>query len=138
MLRVVKPKGAVAIHESTWKKPFSVEEKSEISERYGTTPLEFNEWKLMLSKAGTTDIVSEFEEWSKPEMLWDIRKDRKVKNHKNVMTILEKIITAFRIFKIYGLKGVVKVFENERFFFRMVLNGGLGYALFKGTKKEKN
>ena len=62
MLRVVKPKGAVAIHESTWKKPFSVEEKSEISERYGTTPLEFNEWKLMLSKAGTTDIVSEFEE----------------------------------------------------------------------------
>ena len=67
-------------------------------------------------------------------MFWDIRKDRKVKNHKNVMTILEKIITAFRIFKIYGLKGVVKVFENERFFFRMVLNGGLGYALFKGIK----
>ena len=134
MLRVVKPKGAVAIHESTWKKPFSVKEKNEISERYGTTPLEFNEWKSMLSKAGTIDIIGEFDQWSKPEMFWDIRKDRKVRSHKNVMTIREKIITAFRIFKIYGLKGVVKVFENERFFFKIVLNGGLGYALFKGAK----
>ncbi len=138
MLRVVKPKGAVAIHESTWKKPFSVEEKNEISERYGTTPLEFNEWKSMLEKAGTIDIVSEFEEWSKPEMFWDIRKDRNVKSHKKVMTIREKLITAYRIFKIYGLKGVFKVFENERYFFGVVLSGGLGYALFKGVKKEQN
>ena len=134
MLRVVKPKGALAIHESTWKKPFSIEEKNEISERYGTTPLEFNEWKSMLIKAGTTEIINEFEEWSKPEMFWNIRKDRKVKNHKSVMTIHEKLITAYRIFKVYGLKGIVKVFENERFFFKMVLNGGLGYALFKGIK----
>ncbi|MEI6140287.1 MAG: class I SAM-dependent methyltransferase [Mariniphaga sp.] len=136
MLRVVKSKGAVAIHESTWKKPFTIEEKNEISERYGTTPLEFNEWKSMLTNAGTIDIISEFEQWSKPEMFWNIRKDRKVNNHKSVMTIREKIITAFRIFKIYGLKGVVKVFENERFFFKIVLKGGLGYALFKGIKKE--
>ena len=136
MLRFVKPKGAVAFHESTWKKSHSLEEKNEITERYGTTPLEFSEWKSVLRKAGTIDIVSEFEQWSQPEMFWNIRKDRKVKNHKNVMTIGEKMITAIRIFKIYGFTGVIKVFENERFFLKVVRSGGLGYALFKGLKKE--
>ncbi len=52
MLRVVKPHGPVAIHESTWRKPLIEPEKNEISERYGTTPLEFTEWKRMLEKAG--------------------------------------------------------------------------------------
>ena len=135
MLRVVKPKGAVAIHESTWKKPLSEKEKDEISERYGTTPLEFKEWTGMLERAGAVNIVNEFERWSKPEMFWNIRKDRKVKNHKNVMSIGEKVTTAFRVFKIYGVKGVIKVFENEKFFFKTILNGELGYALFKGVKK---
>ena len=135
MLRVVKPNGAVAIHESSWKKQLSENEKTEISERYGTTPLEFDEWKAMLTKAGTINIVSEFEQWSKPEMFWNIRKDRKVKSHKSVMTIAEKLTTARRVFKLYGLKGVVKVFENEKFFFNAILNGKIGYALFKGIKK---
>ena len=135
MLRGVKPNGAVAIHESSWKKQLSENEKTEISERYGTTPLEFDEWKAMLTKAGTINIVSEFEQWSKPEMFWNIRKDRKVKSHKSVMTIAEKLTTARRVFKLYGLKGVVKVFENEKFFFNAILNGKIGYALFKGIKK---
>lgn len=134
MLRVVKPNGAVAIHESTWKKPLPDEEKNEISERYGTTPLEFTEWKEMLENAGTINIISEFEQWSKPEMFWNIRKNRKVKNYKNVMTISEKLTTAYRVFKVYGLKGVIKVFENEKFFYKIVLNEKLGYALFKGVK----
>ena len=135
MLRVAKPNGAVAIHESTWKMPLSEKEKNEISERYGTTPLEFTEWNEMLEIAGAMSIISEFEQWSKPEMFWNIRKDRKVKNHKSVMSIREKMITALRVFKIYGLSGVIKVFENEKYFFRTVLSGGLGYALFKGVKK---
>ena len=134
MLRVVKPNGSVAIHESTWKKSISENEKNEFSERYGTTPLEFNEWIAMLEKSGTINIVSEFERWSKPAMFWDIRKDRKVKNHKNMMSIREKMITAYRVFKIYGFNGVLKVFQNEKFFFRFVLDEGLGYALFKGEK----
>ena len=135
MLRVVKPNGAVAIHESTWIKSLSVHEKDEISERYGTTPLEFKEWNDMLAKAGTINVISEFEQWSKPEMFWNIRQERKVKNYKNVMSMREKIITAYRVFKIYGFNGVLKVFENEKFFYKIVLNGELGYALFKGVKK---
>ncbi len=135
MLRVVKPGGAVAIHESTWKKQVSGKNKDEIAERYGTTPLELNEWTSMLEQAGTVDIITEFEQWSKPEMFWKIRKDRNVRSHNQVMSVGEKLTTAVRIFKIYGVAGVMKVFENERFFYRTVLNGTLGYALFKGVKK---
>jgi ubiquinone/menaquinone biosynthesis C-methylase UbiE len=135
MLRVVKPKGAVAIHESTWKKSLSVIDKEEISERYGTTPLEFSEWREMLQKAGAIEIVAEFDQWSKPEMFWNIRQDRTVKSHRSVMTIREKIFTAYEVFKIYGFQGVIKVFENERYFFRAVRDGKLGYALFKGIKR---
>ena len=134
MLRVVKSNGSIAIHESTWIKKLSSNEKKEISERYGTTPLEFNEWKEMLVLAGAENIVSEFEKWSKPEMFWKIRKDRDVKSYKNVMTIWEKARTAFRVFKTYGLKGVIKVFQNEKIFFKTILDGKLGYALFKGIK----
>ncbi len=43
MLHVVKPNVAVVIQESTWRKSLSKQEKDEISEKYGTTPLELNE-----------------------------------------------------------------------------------------------
>ena len=134
MVRVVKPGGAIAIHESTWKKVISTQEKEEISERYGTTPLEFDEWKVMLEKAGAIDITSEFEQWSAPEMFWNIRKNRKVSNHNQVMSIGEKIRTAYRVMNRYGIKSVPKIFKNEQYFFRFVLEGKLGYALFKGVK----
>lgn len=136
MLRVVKPKGAVAIHESTWRKKLSDTEKQEIAERYGTTPLDFSEWMSMLEKAGTEKIISEFDEWSKPEMFWKIRKDRDVKHWFFTMTIREKLITMNRIFSRYGIRGILMILKNERFYFNIVLSGKLGYALFKGTKKE--
>ncbi len=134
MLRVVKPGGTVAIHESTWRKPLSAHEKNEISERYGTTPMEFDEWKTMLTAAGAANIESEFDRWSKPEMFWKIRQDRDVKSHLWVMTIPEKLRTAYRIFKMHGFSGVIKVFQNERIFFKTILEGKLGYALFKAEK----
>lgn len=68
MVRVLKPGGAIVIHESTWRVKVSDGEKEEISERYGTTPLEHHEWCAMFEKAGARDVVSEFEEWSRPEM----------------------------------------------------------------------
>lgn len=135
MLRVVKSNGAVAIHESTWRKKISDFEKQEISERYGTTPLEFSEWIEMLHHAGTINIISEFDQWSKPEMFWKIRKDRDVKHWFFTMTIKEKLITMTRILTKYGIKGVFTILKNERFYFKTVTSGKLGYALFKGTKK---
>jgi ubiquinone/menaquinone biosynthesis C-methylase UbiE len=134
MVRVVKTGGKIAIHESTWRKKIVAERKAELAERYGTTPLELDEWVQMLENAGAKNIEYEFDEWSKPEMFWDIRQNRKVKHYKNVMTPKEKVITAYRIFQKYGLKGVVKVYENEAKFFEAVLRGEIGYALFKAEK----
>lgn len=134
MIRVVKKGGKIAIHESTWRKPMTENKKIELSERYGTTPLEFEEWITMLEKAGAKNIESEFDEWSKPEMFWDIRQNRKVKHYRNVMDIKEKAITVLRIFKKYGIKGVVKAFQNEKYFFKAVINEEIGYALFKAEK----
>lgn len=134
MMRVVKKEGKIAIHESTWRKPITENRKFELSERYGTTPLEFEEWKTMLKNAGAKKIEFEFDEWSKPEMFWDIRQNRKVNHYKNVMNIKEKAITVLRIFKKYGFKGVIKAFQNEKQFFKAVINGEIGYALFKAEK----
>ncbi len=47
----------------------------------------------------------------------------------------EKLTTLKRIFARYGLNGVVTVMKNEQVFYRTVLQGKLGYALFK--KREK-
>lgn len=135
MLRVVKPNGAVAIHESTWRKKLGESEKQEIAERYGTTPLEFSEWTEMLKKAGTINIISEFDEWSKPEMFWKIRKDRDVKHWFFTMTIKEKLTTMARIYAKYGVKGVLTIMKNERSFYKTILAGKLGYSLFKGVKR---
>ena len=134
MLRVVKPNSAIAFHESTWKKKLSNEEKEEFSERYGTTPLELTEWISMLEKAGVKNITYEFEQWSKPEMFWKIRKDRDVKHWFFTMTIPEKSVVMLRIIRKYGHKGVLTILKNERVFYKTVLAGKLGYALFTGIK----
>ena len=134
MVRVVKPGGRILIHESTWRVKLSKEEKDEFAERYGTTPLEFDEWRAMLEKAGVKNIAYEFDQWSKPEMFWKIRKDRDVKHWFFTMTIPEKLTTLKRIFTRFGLNSVLAIIKNERAFYRTVLQGKLGYALFKGEK----
>jgi len=134
MVRVAKHKGAIAIHESTWRKDISEKEKDELSERYGTTPLEFEEWSSMLVSAGVRNIISEFDRWSKPDMFWNIRKDRTVKHFAKVLTWPERISTTVRVFRKYGITGMLKAFENEKVFYRAVLDGKIGYCLFKGEK----
>ena len=135
MVRVAKKGGIIVIHESTWREKLSDEEKDEISERYGTTPLEYDEWIAMLQKAGVNDIITEFDEWSKPEMFWKIRKDRNVEHYSKVLTRSELVTTIERITQKYGEQGVKKALENQRKFWEVVLNGKLGYCLFKGIKK---
>jgi ubiquinone/menaquinone biosynthesis C-methylase UbiE len=135
MVRVAKPNGVIVIHESTWRKELSETEKEEISERYGTTPLEYDEWMNMLEKAGIREIITEFDEWSKPEMFWKIRKDREVEHYSKVLNRSELAETIKIITQDYGEDGVKKALENQRKFWEVVLNGTLGYCLFKGIKK---
>ena len=68
-------------------KNYPLADKDEFSELYGTTPLEINEWTDMLEKAGVNKLIYEFEQWSKPEMFWKIRKERDVKHWFFTMTI---------------------------------------------------
>ena len=135
MARVVKKGRTVIIHESTWRKKLSDTEKAEISERYGTTPLEYDGWIEMLQNAGVSEIFTEFDQWSKPEMFWKIRKDREVKDYTKVLTRSELSTTIQRVTELYGEEGVKKALLNQKKFWEVVLDGKLGYCLFKGIKK---
>jgi ubiquinone/menaquinone biosynthesis C-methylase UbiE len=135
MVRVAKKEGTVIIHESTWRKKLSYTEKEEISERYGTTPLEYDEWIEMLQNAGVSEIITEFDQWSKPEMFWKIRKDREVEDYTKVLTRSELSSTIQRVTELYGEEGVKKALLNQKKFWEVVLDGSLGYCLFKGIKK---
>ncbi|MFX1346520.1 MAG: SAM-dependent methyltransferase [Promethearchaeota archaeon] len=135
MTRVVKNGGTVIIHESTWRKKLSDEEKEEISERYGTTPLEYDEWIEMLQNAGVSEIITEFDQWSKPEIFWKIRKDREVEDYSKVLTRSELSTTIQRVTELYGEEGVKIALSNQKKFWEIVLDGTLGYCLFKGVKK---
>jgi ubiquinone/menaquinone biosynthesis C-methylase UbiE len=134
MVRVAKPDSAICMHESTWRKQLPAAERDEISERYGTTPLDYAEWIDMFKSAGARDIVTEFDEWSRPEMFWKIRINRDVKHWLLVLTLPEQLRLFARIYKLYGIRGVLKIIYNEVVFFRTVRTGKLGYCLFRGTK----
>jgi hypothetical protein len=137
MVRVVKPGGAVVIHESIWKQPLSRIEKQILAERYGTTPFEIIEWESMLEKSGVENIYREHEKWSKPEMFWKIRKDRDVARFSKILTFSERLTTIGKIFKVYGIKGLLKGLQNESKFQKAIMDGKIGYALFTGKKSLK-
>jgi ubiquinone/menaquinone biosynthesis C-methylase UbiE len=134
MVRVTKKGGSIVIHESAWRKSIPGKEKEEISERYGTTPLEYEEWITMLKKAGVSELITEFDEWSKPEMFWKIRKDRDVEDFSKIYTRSELITLIEKVSQKYGQEGVQIALENQKKFTQVVLDGKLGYCLFKGIK----
>ncbi len=134
MVRVVRPGGAIVIHESTWRASLTDAEKLELSERYGTTPLEASEWIEMLVRAGVRDVQIEIEPWSRPEMFWKVREGRDVKSPSGVLTARERLRTVWRIAARHGLSGVTKVLLNERAFFRAIRSGKIGYALYWGRR----
>lgn len=135
MVRVAKSGAPIIIHESTWRESLPESEKEEISERYGTTPLEYNEWIAMLENAGVSHISTEFEQWSKPEMFWKIRKDRDVQDFSEIYTQSEIMALIQKVSQLYGQEGVKIALENQKKFTQVVLKRKLGYCLFKGIKK---
>jgi len=134
MVRVVRPGGPVVIHESTWRRPLSLPEKEELVERYGTTPLDAEEWTSMLVRAGVQDVQTELEPWSRPEMFWKVRQERDVSAPWRVLTLTERLRALKRIVARHGLPGVAKVLKNERVFFRAVRAGTIGYGLYWGRR----
>ncbi len=85
-------------------------------------------------RGGARDVQVESDPWSRPEMLWKLRLDRDVKGPGSVLTTLERATTALRIARRFGPAGVRKAFENTRVFYRAVLDGKIGYALYWGRR----
>jgi ubiquinone/menaquinone biosynthesis C-methylase UbiE len=134
MVRVARPGATLAIHESLWRRAMPEAEKIELTERYGTTPLAAEEWQAMLRRAGVVDIVTEIEPWSQPEMFWKIRTARDVAKPSQVLSLPERIRTVGRVYARYGIKGIFKALVNEKRFYGAVMDGKIGYGLFKGIK----
>ncbi len=130
MVRVVKPGGRIVIHESTWRAPMSEDEKEEIAERYGTTPLEESQWREMMETAGADEVETELERWSAPERFWNVRKDRHVAGPGQILTVGERLRTVWRILGRYGPRGLLTGLRNERLFYQTIRQGKLGYGLY--------
>ncbi len=134
MVRVVKPGGRVVMHESTWQGAWRPEDKAELAERYGTTPLEKAEWVALLEQAGAIEIETECQPWSNPKNFYKIRQDRDVAGPGQVLTLGERLRTIGRIFLRHGPAGLVTALKNEKAFYRTVLQGRIGYCLFWGRR----
>ena len=134
MVRVARPGGVVVIHESVWKRPMSPEARHELTERYGTTPLEPVQWRAMLEAAGLEAVEQELEPWSRPENFWKVRQERDVPGPGQVLTWPERLRTIWRIVMRWGVSGALTALTNEKRFYAAIEAGQLGYGLFWGRK----
>ena len=134
MLRVVKPAGHVAIHESTWLLPLPDAEKTEIAGRYDTTPLESPEWRGLLQRAGAQDVHAELQPWSASSNSWKVRRDPDVLRPSLILRPIQRLRTAWHVARRFGVPRLFTALRNERAFFRAVLDGRLGYGLYWGSR----
>jgi hypothetical protein len=54
--------------------------------------------------------------------------------YSKLLTLPERLKTLKLISQKHGIKGVIKDMENEKIFFKAVLDGKIGYCLYKGIK----
>lgn len=134
MVRVVKPGGVVIFRESTWMKKITEDEWADISARLGSVPRERDQWVEMLNQAGALDVITEFEPWKNPATFWKVRKEREVNHYSEIFTNSEKMLLGKKILKEYGPEGLMKASENEKLVYQAILDGKLGYGLYKGVK----
>ena len=132
MARVTKAGGYVAIHESTWLKEVSPQERAEIATRLGTVPYALDEWKEMMTKAGLEDLRNE--DWSGLENVSKMRPGARVKEG-NIFSPEElKSVIFPRIAERFGLEGIVYFMESAQKTSPLHAGGVLGYSLVWGRK----
>ncbi|MFQ6088192.1 MAG: class I SAM-dependent methyltransferase [Candidatus Methanofastidiosia archaeon] len=135
MVRVTKPGGYVVIHESTWLKEISKEEKADVAGRLGTVPYTLSKWKEMMKKAGLRNLWTE--DWSGLKNIYKIRHDRKMKNLNDMFSLWEKMTIIFpRIVSRYGIKGIFFAYESARKINPLYSKRTLGYLLIRGEKRQ--
>jgi len=89
---------------------------------------------LDVSSGRGTQAIYYARQFGVDEMFWKVRIDRDVSGPGAVLTLGEKARTAVRVARRYGIAGIRRSFENERAFYRAVLDGKLGYALYWGRR----
>lgn len=137
MVRVTRLSGTVVIHESTWLKKISAEERQNASTRLGTTPYTVDEWKQMLIKAGVVPTI--IEDWSRPENAAKIRPDH-LWNPKNPMSLFstrEKFVMLPRLILKYGLGPVLELYPGFKKISRYSMENYLGYVLIVASKESR-
>jgi len=134
MVRVAKAGGTIVIHEGTWLKPLSADEKRDASMRLGTTPYTVDEWQQMLIEAGAVPRI--VEDWSglenalkiRPGLRWNPR------NPLDLLTTREKLSLLPRLLFRYGIGPMLDLYRSAPKLMRYVTDGYQGYALIIATK----
>jgi SAM-dependent methyltransferase len=134
MRRVAKRDARIVIHESTWMKTLTRAAKDNIAERYGTTPLEREEWIDLMQEAGIRVEHVELEKWSRPEMFWAVREDRMPSGFEDILTFSERLHTLKSVCGEYGCLSLWTIYRNEAVFRKVVTEGVIGYGLYVGVK----
>ncbi len=136
MARVTKPGGTLVIHESTWLKNLSAEERREASLCLGTTPYSVDEWKQMLVKAGA--VPKMVEDWSGMENALKIRPGLKWGPNStpaDIFTTREKLNLIPRLLSKYGIGPVLELIRSQKQLSRYLTDGYAGYALIVSAKE---
>jgi SAM-dependent methyltransferase len=136
MVRVTRPGGTIVIHESTWLRELSAEEKRDASLSLGTTPYAVEEWKQMLIEAGAVPRI--VEDWSGLENAAKIRSDHKwnPKNPMSLFTSQEKIAMLPRLILKYGIGSMLELYSGLKKVYRYSADGYLGYVLIVAAKNH--
>ncbi len=134
MVRVLKPGGVMIFRESIFSDGLDEDEKYEICQRYGNNIQDRAGWIKMIELAGVVVSECEIEPWSRPEFFWDVRHDRTVETYDNIYTTMEKLFISKKIMKQYGAEGMKMASENEKEFYKAVIDKKIGYGIFCSKK----
>jgi len=135
MGRVTKPDGTLVIHESTWLKNLSADERQDASMRLGTTPYSVDEWKQMLVKAGA--VPKTVEDWSGMDNAMKIRPGHKwnLNNPLDLFTTWEKLVLLPRLISKFGIGPVLGLYGSSKKLYHYMTDGYLGYAMIVASKE---
>lgn len=135
MARVTRAGGRVAIHESTWLRSLSPEERKSAAPLLGTEPFPVEEWKQMLAAAGCIPEVTE--DWSGLENFWKMRPDHRWnrRHPSDFLTAREKLTLFPRILARHGPGALLDLLRFRARVDGYLRNGVLGYALITARRQ---
>jgi arsenite methyltransferase len=121
MARVVKTDGFVGIHDICWKEDTPEQIKKRLAELEGERPETLDGWKAQFEKAGLVDVETVDKSFLIPAWIKDIQKNLGLRGQLKIF---------LKIARIWGIRGLRKVWESERIFESRYT----GYGIIVGRK----